>query len=439
MKKTVSLVLSVFMILSLVTMGAFSVSAEEVTLIEAGSEWSYYDTREDDTLPENWNTTGFDVSAWEKSLAPFGNSWSSGHNTSIEQGEVGIQVCFVKTFEVSDPAAFEALYLGFYYDENPVVYLNGVEVLTKSGYNTSLAEFDFTDAKEHLVKGTNTIAVLMKNASTGYGFNFDLSLKGGAAAEPLPAINEDGTINFVSIEKVGFSDFGNVNKVENLLDGDVNSCSGSGRNMDAEQGFIFTIIEEVEITQIYLQCKGYEDNVQTSHEDGVTFGYYDIYIGDELVADDVPAVSAMDGGSTVTFENPIKGTTIKVMLDGEWYASNWANLADIVVRNEAVEEDPVDPPSGEDPVGPPSGEDPVDPPSGEDPVDPPSGEDPVDPDKDETPSTDNETTGDDTTGDDNTDTAEDEGGFPIWIIVVIGVVAAVIIVAVLFIPGKKKD
>ncbi len=420
MKKTVSLILSMFMIISLVSMGAFSVSAEEVTLIESGSEWSYTIALGAEELPENWYSVGYDVSGWEKSMAPFGNSWSSGHNTSIEQGSEDLKVGFVKTFEVADPATFEALYLGFYYDENPVIYLNGIEVLSLSGYNTSLGEFDATAAKEVLVKGTNTVAVLMHNASTGYGFNFDLSLKGGAAPEPLPPVNDDGTLNFASIERVGFSNFGDVNKVENLLDGDVNSCSGSNRNADAEQGFIFTMIEEVEIAQIYLQCKGYEDNVQTSHEDGITFGYYDIYVDDELVADDVAAVSAMDGGSTVTFENPIKGTTIKVVIDGEWYASNWANLADIVVWNTVQEGDPVDPPSGDDPVDPPSGDDPVDPPTGEDPVDPP---------KDETPSTDNETT----------DTAEDEGGFPIWIIVVIGVVAAVIIVAVLFIPGKKKD
>ncbi|MBE6638022.1 MAG: hypothetical protein E7616_00990 [Ruminococcaceae bacterium] len=336
MKKAISIFLGMMMILSIVSVGAFTASAETDTLIAAGSEWNYYAAIGNETLPENWYTTGFDVSAWTKASAPFGNKWSSGHATDIDQGDADLQVAFVKTFEVTeDPASYEAVTLGFYYDENPVVYLNGQEVTRLSGYNTSLDIFDVTEMKNLLVKGTNTIAVLMLNASTGYGFNFDMSLTAGSAPEPPPAVKEDGTIEFKEITKTGFYDFGSVNNVKNLIDGDVGSCSGSGRNPDVEQYFTFTFWEELEVQKIYLQCKGVEDGKETSNEDGITFGYYDIYVDDTLVGDNVPAVSEVDGGYTLVLETPVKGTTLKVEIVDEWYADNWANLADIVVWNDA--------------------------------------------------------------------------------------------------------
>ena len=50
MKKTLALILSVLMVVSVVSIGSFSVAAETTTLIEKGSDWNYWWT--DDAAAE---------------------------------------------------------------------------------------------------------------------------------------------------------------------------------------------------------------------------------------------------------------------------------------------------------------------------------------------------------------------------------------------------
>lgn len=350
MKKVLSLALVLVMILGTFTLCTVGSHAQDETLIASGSEWAYNAIFGEGELPENWYTEGFDTSAFTVAPAPFGNKWSNSPATSIQQADdEDLVVGFVKTFTAGDPADYEVLTMSLYYDENVTVYLNGEVIFEKSGYNTSLTAFDMTEYKESLKNGTNTMAVLMHNASTGYGFNFDMELTAGAAPEPPASVNSDGTIAIKYVDKTGFYDFGDVNSPNNLLDGIVDSCSGSGRDESKEQSFTLTFWEELDVVQIYLQCKGYEDNCVTTHEDGVTFGYYDVYVDDVLVGDNVPAVSEQDGGYLIELETPVKGSSVKVEIVDKWLSvkpdkaddyteedlgsGNWANLADIIIWN----------------------------------------------------------------------------------------------------------
>lgn len=344
MKKSLSLLIALMMILSLVSVTGLTSAAQTTEFIKSGDTWSYYEIYDDsETIPEGWYTEGFDVSAWTSGASPFtGDSYPNNNaNTQFAQQGRKLQAYFVKTFVAEDPSSYEVFTMDLYYDEDVSIYLNGEAFFEKSNYNNVLEEFDVTDKKDMLKKGTNTIAVLMNNASTGYGFHFDMNLSAGEAPEPPASVGADGSIAIKSIERVGFADFGTVNSTKNLLDGDVNSCSGSGWNPDAEQYFVLNFYEELEVVQIYLQCKGVEDNAMTAHEDGITYGYYNVYVDDVLVGENVPAISNIDGGYTLELETPAVGSSVKVEIvkwfsdngDGKVGYGNWANLADITIWN----------------------------------------------------------------------------------------------------------
>ena len=105
MKKTLSLILSIVMVMSIVSLGAFSVAAESTTLIEPGSEWSYYYYLDDGTaedgaqLPSGWYEPGFDASAWDVGATPFAESvYGSGFPTVFNQEGQKLTVAAVKTF-----------------------------------------------------------------------------------------------------------------------------------------------------------------------------------------------------------------------------------------------------------------------------------------------------------------------------------------------------
>ena len=341
MKKTLAILMSMLMVLSLVSLGSVGVAAETTTLIESGADWEYFAVFGEDTLPDDWYTVGYDTSDWEIGATPVcGIAYANPDaQTQIDAGGEKLTCGFVTTFNVENVADIQVVTMGLFYDENPVVYINGEEVFTASNWNNNLTTFDLSDKKDVLVEGENTIAVYMENAANGGGFNFDLTLEAGVPE----IVDANGYVTILTASKTGFANFGAINAETNLLDGNVNSCSGSARNQDVEQSWTLNFLADVNVSEIYLQCKGTEDNVTTSHEDGVTFGYYNVYVGEELVAESVPAVSESDGGYTITLDTAVKGASVKIELTGEWYATNWANLADVTVKGAVAEEAPQGP------------------------------------------------------------------------------------------------
>ncbi|MBE6638355.1 MAG: hypothetical protein E7616_02725 [Ruminococcaceae bacterium] len=349
MKKTLALILSVLMVVSVAAFGSMSVAAESTTFITPGSDWSYYYYLDDGTaadgaeLPTGWNEVGFDASAWEVGATPFAESvyGASFPTVFVTEGKK-LTVAAVKTFEVEDVSKIELLTMAFNYDEDPIVYINGVEVFSRNGYRDVLTDYDLTDKIDTLKNGTNTIAVYMENNIGGGGFRFDLGLTGST----IEIVDESGYVIPKSAEKTGFYDFGGINAAENILDGNVDSCSGAGRDLSGvEQSWTVNFYGEATVGEIYLQCKGKEDNGHTTvsshpgndtYAAGVIFGFYNVYVGDELVAENVPAISAEDGGYTVKLTTPVKGSSVKVELTGDWYGDNWANLADITIKEAAA-------------------------------------------------------------------------------------------------------
>lgn len=331
MKRVLSLILSVVMVVSVFTFGAVSVSAETSTLIARDAEWQYYTILgEEINLPEGWNTPGVDTTGWLTGKAPFSGYAYANENANTMLADEGQHITnvFVNKFNVADADAYSVLYMNFRYDQDPVVYINGTQVYTASYWNNDPAKIDLTNYLGLLKNGENTVAVYMHNPVGGGGYHMDLEL----LADAPDAVDADGNVYLTDATKTGFADFGGVNAATNILDGNVGSCSGSGRDKGVEQSWTVYMAGNIAVEEIYLQTKGKEDGASTSNEDGITFGYYNVYVGNTLVAENAPAISQADGGHTVKLDTPVVGNTVKVELTGDWLAGNWANLADISVK-----------------------------------------------------------------------------------------------------------
>ncbi len=145
-------------------------------------------------------------------------------------------------------------------------------------------------------------------------------------------VDENGNYIPESVTNFGFSDFGNINKPENILDGDEKTCTGSGFNEDAEQGIYFNLKKAGYVDTIFIQCK---EEGTTTHEDGTTRGTYSIYAVNgektELIAENVPAITGTNGGYTVKLGKAVKAESIKVVITS-WQGDCWACIADMTVH-----------------------------------------------------------------------------------------------------------
>ena len=164
------------------------------SLIPAGSTWKYLDNGSDQGTA--WRAASFADATWKSGNAQFGYG-DGDESTVVEYGSSKnkyVTTYFRRTFEVADPAAFNALLLKVLRDDGAIVYINGVEVFRCSNmpsgtvaYNT-FAKYALSGSDEAtfqqktlspsvLVQGTNTIAVeIHQSDASSSDLSFDLSL-----------------------------------------------------------------------------------------------------------------------------------------------------------------------------------------------------------------------------------------------------------------------
>jgi hypothetical protein len=118
--------------------------------------------------PADWNTPGFNDSAWSSALAPFGTI--SDPRTEWRTSDLWLR----RSFEW-DGTAVRTGALAIYHDEMTEVYVNGEKVWERSGFNTSYEIFNVTAAlKKALRPGSNALAI--HTQQTGGGQFIDLAL-----------------------------------------------------------------------------------------------------------------------------------------------------------------------------------------------------------------------------------------------------------------------
>ena len=196
MKRTISVILSVLMILSVIVFTPLAASAETNVLIPTRADWKYillegsdHETDPDTNhwvwsgQPEGWLDDGFDDRDWDVDPAPF---TGSPYPNAVGQTNTGISLFRLflrKEFTVSDLSEITHLTMNIIYDENPTVYINGHEVWYADGYkDTVYTPVNLDGAIPYLREGSNVVEVAIGN---NYGGQvFDLSLL--ATVEGLP-------------------------------------------------------------------------------------------------------------------------------------------------------------------------------------------------------------------------------------------------------------
>ncbi|MGC6581680.1 MAG: lamin tail domain-containing protein [Akkermansiaceae bacterium] len=160
-------------------------------VIAAGSTWTYND--DDVAIGTFWKEPAFDDDQWKTGAAPLG--YGGVNNTTIATTLVDSPVVtayFRQDFEVTHLAGVVSAFLEASLDGGGIFYLNGVEILrdnmAEGAFNHStLATSDgnegvfdrFGIPTEHLVEGTNTLAVELHNVranSSDMGFDVRLVL-----------------------------------------------------------------------------------------------------------------------------------------------------------------------------------------------------------------------------------------------------------------------
>jgi hypothetical protein len=155
--------------------------------------------------PESWRESGFDDASWAGGAAPFGYG-DPPFGTALDDMEKtvgkaaarpGYTTLYLrKSFEVADPERVAAAEVAVDYDDGFVLWLNGKEALAANGpagarpfdavapaqhESGAYEAFAIEDPRRLLVRGRNTVAVQVFNASpTSSDLKLDLELKLGA-------------------------------------------------------------------------------------------------------------------------------------------------------------------------------------------------------------------------------------------------------------------
>ncbi len=97
----------------------------EATLIRLGDLWRYRGSPQ--APPSTWKDPSFDDSSWSR--GPTGIGYGDGDDATVIAMQGSFMTLYARAaFQVSDPAAFDALRIEIDYDDGFVAYLNGVEV-----------------------------------------------------------------------------------------------------------------------------------------------------------------------------------------------------------------------------------------------------------------------------------------------------------------------
>jgi hypothetical protein len=120
-----------------------------------------------DNPGDGWERADFNASSWRKGPSGFGTA--STPNTTVRTEWNSENIWIRKSFELSaaDAANPSQLMLDLYYDEDCVVYINGVKVFEATGYVTNYTQFPMSNVGQAIKSGANVIAIYCKQTSGG--------------------------------------------------------------------------------------------------------------------------------------------------------------------------------------------------------------------------------------------------------------------------------
>ncbi|MBN2132968.1 MAG: lamin tail domain-containing protein [Sedimentisphaerales bacterium] len=170
-------------------------------LVPAGAQWrSFKGTTAPSSPAEMWHEPAFDDGTWQSGATPIGYGEGFLETTLGDMRGGYTSIYLRKSFEVTNPEAFDTVTLEVMYDDGVVVWINDKPAVydnvsspdlsfdataEEAIENTSFVGFTLPDPAEFLVRGTNVIAVHVLNASLNGSSDcfFDLRLTGRTEPE----------------------------------------------------------------------------------------------------------------------------------------------------------------------------------------------------------------------------------------------------------------
>ncbi|MFZ4261771.1 glutaminase domain-containing protein [Sphingobacterium sp. HJSM2_6] len=153
-------------------MGNYEEQVDEILPSSHGSAWNAKYTFEAPT--GDWNSISYDDLAWKSGQAAFGTAGTPRTKTIWNSKDIWIR----REFNLNELNNQDDLLLKYSHDDEFTLYLNGEKLIqTDYSWNDNVT-FQLTDqAKKHLKKGKNVIAVHCKNTTGGGYVDFGLFKK----------------------------------------------------------------------------------------------------------------------------------------------------------------------------------------------------------------------------------------------------------------------
>lgn len=135
------------------------------------------------TAPADWNTIGFDDSAWSTGKAPFGDRNENGVSFATSWSGNDKYIWIRKTFTIDDISELEnaIVRLRTYYDDNPEFYINGHKFYEPVDWVDAYTDVKLTTSQsktftEHLQEGENVLVIRCENGAGGRMIDSSLTL-----------------------------------------------------------------------------------------------------------------------------------------------------------------------------------------------------------------------------------------------------------------------
>ena len=136
-------------------------------------KWQYTTSQPED----GWYAPSFNDTSWKTGTAGFGTL--SNKHTDWNTSDIWLRRHFTLDLSELGDDALENLCLRMFHDENTEVYINGVQAIAITGYNTSYQLFDIDDAARQAINpdGDNVIAIHCHQTAGGQYIDAGLSVK----------------------------------------------------------------------------------------------------------------------------------------------------------------------------------------------------------------------------------------------------------------------
>lgn len=132
------------------------------------SEEDAYTVAYTETEPQgDWASAGFKADNWKSGQAPIGDD-EKNVKTLWRSNNIWVR----RSFNISNLASIDELFLKLNHDDNIKVYLNGVEVYQKAGWTSTFQYLPVS--KSNLRTGQNVIAIHLVNTAGGRHLDFGL-------------------------------------------------------------------------------------------------------------------------------------------------------------------------------------------------------------------------------------------------------------------------